>query len=178
MWAAVSYIGSEKESYAMKKAALICSVALCLAMKPVTAEAHGGYYYGGGCSGGGWPAFALGMGLGALFTVPLWAHSDPAPTYYISTPAPVTYTYAAPAPAPAPQAPRVATPPPAPPPAEPAPTAQWTPSSPGAGRWVPDPTPYAYVPAPAPGAAPVVASHSQSAVLQKTPQGTTVFVNR
>ncbi len=123
----------------MKKFALTLSLVLALG---ANAMAHGHWHV---C--GFWPSFSVGIGLGGVFgcslgtwpgccycgsgypaygyaySQPSYAYAYPPPANYVDSPA------AAPSPARAPE------------------PSYWVPSTPGAGRWVPDPTPYSYTPA-------------------------------
>ena len=123
----------------MKRIGLVTSMALALCAGTVNASANGCCF---------WPfwAFGLGIGLGAAVTSAATAprYSYPVYTYPYSVPAysyheqPPVYAHHAPA------RPAQTAPAPTATPAEPERLA-WVPSSPGAGRWVPDPQPYRYV---------------------------------
>jgi len=112
----------------------------------------GGHYYAGGhyyrsahWYGGWWaPTFALGFGLGSLWSYPRDYYPPYGYGYYYPG---YRYVYTqpvSPAPTVPPQKPpaQVEVPQVTPPP-EPQP---WVPSSPGTGSWVPDPEPYSYQP--------------------------------
>jgi len=120
----------------MKKIALTLCFALVLGSN---AMAHGHW-----CGWGFWPRLSIGFGLGAVFGISLrcgpdyWSDSRcPVYTCPYSQPA---CDYATPVYDPPPPAPAAFTPDKAPSPAD------WVPSTPGAGHWVPDPAPYRYTP--------------------------------
>jgi hypothetical protein len=145
----------------MKKLAIALVAALTLSSSAV-AGLHGGvgFRFGGGhyghWHGGGrfWAPFGLGLGLGALFSWPLYWGPDyycapdydfwyaPPPyrvySYVPAPPAPLydppVVRYGATVPIPDPPRPRVSA------------STAWVPTYKGAGRWVPDATPYSYEP--------------------------------
>ena len=126
----------------MKRIVLLAGTGLALCAGTMTAGANGCCF---------WPfwAFGLGIGLGAAVTsaastpryvYPVYSYPYAPPAYYY--PPHVAYTHPAPAtPSQAPVAQTAA----APAPALDHQAQSWVPSSPGAGRWVPDPQPYRYV---------------------------------
>jgi hypothetical protein len=123
----------------MKRTALILGIALTLSGSTANVRAHGGCY-------GFWPFWPLAFaGVAIASAAAASAHS--APTYVYVPPAyPYGYAY------PQSQHPS-GTPPTQAPSSMAAPTqsafeqaSRWVPSSPGAGHWVPDPTPYNYDP--------------------------------
>lgn len=125
----------------MKRIALALGAALTLLANPITVNAHGGCF-------GFWPFWPLAFGTGiALGTAayhdscyyPRYVYAGPPYAYYPYRAAPTTYVTTVPG-APAP----IVNDMPAPPTS--APAADWVPSSPGPGHWVPDPHPYAYAP--------------------------------
>ena len=127
----------------MKRIGLVLSIGLSLCAGSLNVQAHG-------C--GFWPfwGFGLGLGVGAALSWPAYSCAYAYPAYTYGYP---PYAYAPPAYAydpPVAQAPVRTPPPPAP---QPPPPPVWNPSTPGAGHWVPDPTPYRYVPSSAAGAA-------------------------
>jgi hypothetical protein len=109
----------------MKKIGLTLSLVLAL----------GGNAVAHGCCGF-WPSFSIGIGIGAVFGCSLGVGPGcycycgcGYPAYSCAYPQPA-YAYA--------------------PPAnyfDPPQPSAWVPSTPGAGRWVPEPTPYSYTPA-------------------------------
>jgi hypothetical protein len=166
----------------MKMTRLVLAMGLALALTPLRSQAgvwahgHYGYAYGHGyrhgyshgCGYGvGLPllTFGLGLGLGSIF-------SEPAPDYTVRYVYPETYVYAPPA--------RVAAPVPAPQPALPVVTPPWTPSSPGTGRWVPEPRPYSYTPTAAPAAEVKVTRKPVSASTDtaRSPGNVQVYLNQ
>jgi hypothetical protein len=125
------------ESSGMKRISLILGIALTLSSSTANLRA-------GGCGGccAFWP-FALALGAGVAIASAASAHSSPT---YVYVPPPYPYGYPQ-SHAPASQQPAQN------PPVSSAPAmsyvelgAHWVPSSPGAGHWVPDPTPYVYEP--------------------------------
>jgi hypothetical protein len=115
----------------MKKFGLTLSLVLALGGN---AMAHGCW--------GFWPGFSVGIGLGGVFGCSLGVCAGcgcycgcgyPAYSYAYSQPA---CAYSQPAYACAPPTGYVDPPQPS----------AWVPRTPGAGRWVPDPTPYSYTP--------------------------------
>src|SRR5260370_20222558 len=115
----------------MKRIALVAGMVLTLCVGTLSAEARG--CWRGGCF---WPfwSFGLGWGLGAAYSYPAYRYSYPYTAYGYYYPPPV-YTYN-------PQVSYAQTAPPAPS-AQPAPKEPelqvWVPSTPGPGKWVPDP---------------------------------------
>jgi hypothetical protein len=120
----------------MKRTAIILGIALTLSGSTGNLHAHGGCY-------GFWPFWPLALGAGIAIASVASAHSSP--TYVYVPPAyPYGYTYSYPQPhnsqaptndgasAPAATTFEVAS--------------RWVPNYPGAGHWVPDPTPYNYAP--------------------------------
>ncbi|HWW02912.1 MAG TPA: hypothetical protein VNZ64_24645 [Candidatus Acidoferrum sp.] len=153
----------------MKRIALVASMALTLCAGTLSAEAHG--CWRGGCF---WPfwSFGLGWGLGAAYSYPAYRYSYPYPAYSYYYPPPV-YAYNPP----------VSYAPPAPPatPAQPAARELepqvWVPSSPGPGKWVPDPEPYRYVPpASSANAQPARPVNPQTATSTTSPGGVPIHV--
>ena len=95
-----------------------------------------------------WPSFSIGIGLGGIFGCSLGVGPGcycycgcgcPAYSCAYSRPA-YAYSYA-------PAANYIAPPAAVPGPARAPEPSPWVPSTPGAGRWVPDPTPYSFTPA-------------------------------
>src|SRR5262249_27871320 len=122
----------------MKRTALILGIALTLSGSTANVRAHGGCY-------GFWPFWPLALGTGIAIASIASAHSTP--TYAYVPPAyPYGYAY------PQPPHPSNAQPSQAPTAASAPVTAtfdqasRWVPSSPGAGHWVPDASPYTYDP--------------------------------
>jgi hypothetical protein len=124
-------------------------------------------------------AFGLGLGCGVGFSVstglgcgyacpgysyyPGYTYGYPAASYAYYE-APASYGASAPAYANVSQ-----------PAFEPA-TQGWVPKGPGAGQWVPDPTPYRYVPsAPAKPAAQVTAANAPVVMLTPSPEGIPLY---
>jgi hypothetical protein len=123
----------------MKRTALILGIVLTLSGSTSNLRAHGG----GGCYGF-WPFWPLAL-FGAGLAVASVASAHSSPTYVYVPPA-YPYGYAQPQHsyvAPPAQAPAATSAPAAPTHYE---IASWVPSTPGAGHWVPDPTPYSYNP--------------------------------
>jgi len=150
----------------MKKTGLTLSLAFALC---TNALAHG-HLHVWGC----WPPFSIGIGLG---TICGWSlHSCPAYCYHYSYPAyscaysPPSYASAPPANYVAPAA-TVPSPRTAPAPSD------WVPSTPGAGEWVPDPTPYRYTP-PVAAKKPVrpKAAPAQMVTVTRSPEGIPVYI--
>ncbi len=145
----------------MKRMVLILSLAISLSGTLVYAQPPPGPWHGGPgpCGPGPWgfvgPLLGLGVGFGLGAA---WSCNHPR-EYYYSYPA---YPYSPPVYYSQPQAGAPATPA-APVPRQPT---VWVPSSPGAGEWVPDPTPYTYA------ATPI--TNSTPAKVQTTPQTVTV----
>jgi hypothetical protein len=130
------------ESSDMKRISLLLGIALTLSSGTANLRAGGC----GGCGGCAFWPFAL-FGAGVAIASAASAHSSP--TYvYAPPPYPYYYPYSYPqSPAPSSQQPAQD------PSGSTAPAmssleqaARWVPSSPGAGHWVPDPTPYVYEP--------------------------------
>ena len=120
----------------MKRTALILGIVLTLSGSTTNLRAHGGCY-------GFWPFWPLAL-FGAGLAVASVASANSSPTYVYAPPAyPYGYAYSYAQPQHSYAAP------PAQAPAAPAhyEVASWVPSTPGAGHWVPDPTPYSYNPA-------------------------------
>jgi len=116
----------------MKRMMLMMSVAASLAAAPLTASAHGGF---GFCL---WPLWPLSVGLGFSLGCASTYHAS-CPDYgycYRSS----VYAYTPPTVYTTPAIPVASAPVEAPAPVTPV----WVPSTPGAGHWVPDPTPYSY----------------------------------
>jgi hypothetical protein len=123
----------------MKRILVVTSMALTLCAGTLNASANGCCF---------WPFWAFGLGLGLAaaassaatsptYAYPVYSYPYALPAYSYYSPRPV-YTYPAPA-APAQTAAAAATP-------EPEHQVQsWVPSSPGVGKWVPDPQPYRYL---------------------------------
>jgi hypothetical protein len=123
----------------MKRLRLALSMALMFGASVVNAPACGwGLHVGLSLP----PLFSFGIGFGLgngcgayscgypYYRYPAYAYAAPVYAYsYNSIPAQAPASAAAPLPAP------------------PAPEVSWTPSTPGAGKWVPDPEPYRYTPA-------------------------------
>jgi hypothetical protein len=137
----------------MKRLVLTLGLATALATSTFAGGYYGGGYHGGGGYYGGyhgcgsgwyggscwWPAFAFGIGLGAVATAASYAST---PTYYS---APVyAYPYAQPVYVSNPSAKSTAAVAAVQDPPKPKETPAWVPATAGAGRWVPDSTPYAY----------------------------------
>jgi hypothetical protein len=142
----------------MKKLGILLATALTLSTGSVRVQAHGC----GGCDWWPFAAFGLGLGIGSAVTYATTPRY-PAYSYTYVYPPPSVPAYAPPS---APQAaptsvyarhpvslPAIAH---APQHAIYAPqvAACWVPSTPGAGRWVPDPNPYRYAPVIAPSGFP------------------------
>ena len=121
----------------MKRTALILGIALTLSGSTANVRAHGGCY-------GFWPFWPLVVGTGiAIASIASAQHSSPT---YVYVPPAYPYGYAYPAHSSNLQ------------PSQTRPAAvanatstfeqasRWVPNSPGAGHWVPDPTPYNYGP--------------------------------
>ena len=124
----------------MKRISLILGIALTLSSSTANLRA-------GGCGGccGFWPFLPLAFGAGIAIASAASAHSSPT---YVYVPPPYYYPYSYPQS----QAPSSQQPVPNPS-GSTAPAmssleqaSRWVPSSPGAGHWVPDPTPYVYKP--------------------------------
>jgi hypothetical protein len=109
----------------IKRLFLGATIVLGLGMGSMSARAHGGYCYGPGF----WPLIPLAFGIGAALSCAANSQSYTYPTYGYNLPVvsnpPAETSYAAPAPQ----------------------NPLWIPSTPGAGHWVPEPTPYRYIPA-------------------------------
>jgi len=117
-----------KKGKIMKKIGLTLSLVLALGGN---AMAHGCWH-----CWGFWPSFSVGIGLGGVFGCSLGVR--PGCSCYCGCGYPAySCDYSQPAYAYAPPANYVDPPQPS----------AWVPSTPGAGRWVPDPTPYSYTPA-------------------------------
>jgi hypothetical protein len=122
----------------MKKIGLALSLVLALGGN---AMAHGCWH-----CWGFWPSFSIGIGLGGAFGCSLGL--CPGCYCYCGCGYPAySYAYSQPAYAYAPPANYVDPPAAVPSPAKGPEPSPWVPSTPGAGRWVPDPTPYSYTPA-------------------------------
>lgn len=146
----------------MKRRIIILGIALSLSGSTFSVRAHGGCY-------GFWPfwPFALGAGLAIASVASAQNHSSPT---YVYTPAEYSYPYSSPPPqnptinpltqTPAPSGPAVQP--------EPNPLSSWVPSSPGAGHWVPDPTPYTYSQAPQPKSTPAIMAEPRTEVITLT----------
>jgi hypothetical protein len=129
------------------------------------------------CCWGFWPSFSIGFGLGGLFGCSVglgpgcycgWGCGHPAYSYAYPGPA-YPYAYAPPATYLDPPAAALG------PVKAPEPT-PWVPSTPGAGRWVPDPAPYSYTPAPsAPKPAEAKAPLRQVVTSTCSPEGIPVY---
>jgi len=120
----------------MKRTALILGIALTLSGSTANVRA-------GGCCGF-WPFWPVAFGTIAIASIAA-AHSSPT---YVYVPQAYPYGYAYPQPQHPASPPSSQTPP-----ASSAPAmstfeqaSSWVPNSPGAGHWVPDPTPYSYNP--------------------------------
>ena len=144
---------------AMKKLGILLAISLTLSTGSFRVHAHGC----GGCDWWPFAAFGLGLGIGSAVTYAATTPRYPAYSYTYVYPQPSAPAYAPPS---APQAAptsvyarRPVSPPAtahAPQPAIYAPQVAtcWVPSTPGAGRWVPDPNPYRYAPVIAPSGLP------------------------
>lgn len=128
-----------KKGKIMKKFALSLSLVLALG-----GNAMAGWH----CGWGFWPSFSVGVGLGGVIGCSLGAglgcccycgSGYPAYGYAYSRPS-YAYAYAPAASYVDPPPAAIASPAWAPEPS------YWVPSTPGAGRWVPDPAPYSYTP--------------------------------
>jgi len=119
----------------MRRTALILGIALTLSCSTGNLRAHGG------CCGF-WPFWPLALGAGIAIAAAS-AHSEPT---YVYVPAPYPYGYAQPHYVPSAQPTQVPSAPSASVPTAIEQASRWVPSSPGAGHWVPDPTPYNYDP--------------------------------
>ena len=116
---------SGSKDIGMKRIGLTIGIAVALCTSSVNTQAHG-------CGGGlFWPFLAFGLTVAAVEAsrphYPAYTYYEPSYTY---APPPVYNNSPQPQPLPAP-------------PPEPAP---WTPSTPGAGQWIPDSQPYQYAP--------------------------------
>jgi hypothetical protein len=158
-----------KKIDSMKKFALVLSMA-CLTAG--SALAHGCWGFCGG------PFLSIGIGPCLGFSVgcgPAYAWGCPASSYVCRQPYypyypaavydPVPVRVVAPASMPVyPLAPQVAS------------TPTWVPSTPGAGRWVPDPAPYSYVPpTPRPAAARAATAGHPIVSILRSPEGIPVY---
>ncbi|HYG35414.1 MAG TPA: hypothetical protein VEC99_11550 [Clostridia bacterium] len=124
----------------MKTLGLVLGIAATLCTSTLNTQAHGRWH-----GGGFWPiwGFGLGLGLGTALSYREY------PSYYTYYPS-YTYTYPSYAYNPPANPPQPATPPPAATPSAAPAVSQdptWVPSTPGTGKWVPDPQPYRYQPA-------------------------------
>jgi len=133
----------------MKRIVLGLAVAATLCTSSINVRAYG-CYYGGPCF---WPFWPLALGAGiALGSSIAYSHSYSSPTY-VYAPPPYAYSYSQPAntysssTSVQPASVQHDSSAPAPVYAEVSP---WIPSTPGAGHWVPDPSPYTYGAARAP----------------------------
>jgi len=157
----------------MKKIGLILSLVLTFGGN---AMAHGCW-----CGWGFWPSFSVGLGLGGVFGCSLAcpccccscgygypAYGYPAYSYAYSQPA-YAYSYA-------PAANYVDPPAAVPGPARAPEPSGWVPSTPGAGKWVPDPAPYSYTP-PVSATSPAQAKPALRQVVTSTcsPEGIPVY---
>ncbi|HWX21242.1 MAG TPA: hypothetical protein VN578_15185 [Candidatus Binatia bacterium] len=152
----------------MKKLSVILTVALTLCTGSVSVRAHG-CWGGRGC----WPFWSFGIGLGVGTAVGCSWAAPRYPAYgYAYVYPPAAYTYVPPAAAyPAPASAYVQQPLSAPPPMT-ALASVWVPSTPGVGRWVPDPNPYRYQPAGPAGASSALAVQSDpTASAARSPGG-------
>ena len=151
----------------MKKIGLTLSLVLALGGNAMAC----GYWHVWGF----WPSFSRGIGLGGVFGCSL--SLSPACGCYFGCANPV-YSCAYPQPAYAYvpgssyAAPPLVIPSPAQPPEPPA----WVPSTPGAGRWVPDPTPYCCTPcATASRPAEVKTAPPHVVTVTRSPEGIPVY---
>lgn len=135
----------------MKRLSLILAVALTLGTGSMNVRAHGCGGWGGwhgGCGWGGcgwWPLATFGIGLGVgtavgyasaprypaysySYVYPAYAYAPPSSAYVVPVGSYARQPVNTPVVAPAPQ------------------VAVWVPSTPGAGKWVPDRNPYSYTP--------------------------------
>ena len=143
----------------MKKIVLVLTTALSLWVGSPNAVAHGG-----GCGVGFWPFFPFGIGLGIGYSFAACNYGYRYPGYVYSQPTsyaypPTTYNQ------PAASAPVASAPPESP---------VWVPSTPGAGKWVPEPHPYSYTPT-AVGKVSTMVNPSPTVTISKPAQGMVVY---
>jgi hypothetical protein len=144
----------------MRTTGLVLSVAMTLCTGTLSARAHGGC--GGGCFY--WPFWAFGIGLAAAYSCQAYSVSRSQPVYTYVPPACV-YSPPAGEAAPAAVAPALqAT----------ALTAVWVPSTPGTGKWVPDPKPYSLKPRVAVAAA--AAPATSTVIVTNSPEGVPLHI--
>lgn len=163
----------------MRIRGVLASLAIGFSLSAFNASAYGCYGWGFG-----WPLLSFGLGLGCGFGTGLavgasWnypAYSYSYPVYAYNYPVYTTRVYTPPVyvqnpvPATAPAA-SVAT-------SAPAPQVQqaWIPSSPGAGGWVQDPTPYRYTPDNPSSLAKASPPPSQSVAITRSVGGVPLYV--
>ena len=155
----------------MKRMALILGTVLALSGSAGNARAHGCY--------GFWPFWPLALGATIAIASAASAHSSP--TYVYAPPAyPYGYPYSYPQPhnSSGPQSAQPSSLDSAPAFSTFEQASHWTPSSPGTGHWVPDPTPYNYAAGVQPKAVASLEASSQVVTVTRSNGNVPIYVVR